>query len=183
MVLLILAATASADTLYERIDAKLAAQPELAKALAAPPGELRSVDWMIGTWNVTARVFATPKTPERVDRGRSRVEKILDGTWLSFRDTYPSGTQDLGFLTFNPITKSWVAVNLDSAGNTIRMTSPRWDGDRLVFLIENAEILGESITLRQTIEKQGRTRYRVLNEEKLANGEWAALDEYVYVKR
>lgn len=181
--LLALSLGLSADTLYERVAAKLAAQPELARALSAPPKELERAAWLAGDWNVTARVFATPKTPERVDRGTSHVERILDGTWLSFRDTYPSGTQDLGFLTFNPVTKLWMAVHLDSTGNAIRSTARDWDAGRLVFVTESAVIVGETITLRQTIEKRSDTEYRVLNEEQLASGAWAKLDEYVYVKR
>lgn len=137
---------------------------------------------MVGEWDVTAHVFATPKTPERIDRGRSHVEKILDGTWLSFRDTYPAGTQDLGYLTFNTMRKEWLSVHLDSTGNAVRATSRGWNDSRLVFVIENLEILGERLTLRQTIEKRSAREYRVLNEEQVPGG-WAKLDEYVYVKR
>lgn len=74
-------------------------------------------------------------------------------------------------------------MHLDSTGNAIRATARAWENNRLVFTTENAVILGERITLRQTVEKRSDTEYRVLNEEKLANGGWAKLDEYVYVKR
>lgn len=177
LLILLLAFSATADTLYERIAAKLEAHPELATAPS-----LAEVEWMAGEWDVTARVFATDKTSERIDRGRSRVEKILGGTWLALRDTYPSGTQDLGYLTFNTMTREWIALHLDSNGNAVRATSPGWNDGRLVFVLEDIEILGERITLRQTIEKRSAREYRVLNEERVGGG-WAKLDEYVYVKR
>jgi hypothetical protein len=52
-----------------------------------------------------------------------------------------------------------------------------------VLIAENADIIGERVTLRQTIEKRSPREYRVLNEEQLPDGTWAAIDEYVYPKR
>lgn len=169
-------------TLYERVAAKLSANPELAERLGRPPAELEQLAWLVGRWRVTAHVFATAHTPERTEEGEAVVERVLDGAWLSLRDTYPGGTQDQGFLTYNVATRRWTSLSIDSTGNAIVATSAGWSADRMVYVAPDVEILGERVTLRQTLERRSDTEYRVLNEERLRTGKWQALDEYVYVK-
>ena len=98
------------------------------------------------------------------------------------RDSYPGGVQDQGFLTFNPITERWTSLSIDSTGNVLVASARSWQGKSLVLTARDAEIVGERVTLRQTVERQSETQYRVLNEEQVA-GRWVALDEYVYVRQ
>src|SRR5689334_4085535 len=86
-------------TLYERIAPNLAKAPSLPARLDGPPAELEPVAWMVGTWDVTARVFATPSSPERTSVGKSVVEKALGGAWLSIAGSFGKDVEDLGFLT------------------------------------------------------------------------------------
>jgi hypothetical protein len=169
-------------SLYERVAAKLSANPALAEAIGKPSPELQAARWLAGRWNVTARVFATPGNPERVDRGQSTVEEVLGGTWLQFRDTYDGKVQDLSFLTCNPVTRRWISMTVDHTGNAVAATADGWRDGRLVFVTRNAEILGEPVVLRQTFEKRSAREYRVLNEEQLSDGSWVAVDEYLYRK-
>ena len=169
--------------LYDRVAAGLEARPQLAEMIGKPAAELEQARWLVGRWSVTARVFATPRAPERVEEGVSVVDEILGGTWLQFHDSYHGRVQDQGFLTFNPASQRWLSIGMDKVGNAIVSTSTRWDGDRIVFLAPDAEILGERVVLRQTIEKQSNDAYRVLNEERLPSGRWIALDEYVYSRQ
>ena len=168
------------STLYERIETRIAAQPELAQSLGRPSRELEDLRWLIGEWRVSARVFSAP---DQVDRGEGTVTAILGGTWLQFQDRYSGQPEDLGFLTWNVATKRWISIGIDKSGNAITAAGERWEGNRLVLIAENAEIIGERVTLRQTIEKRSAREYRVLNEERLADGTWAAIDEYVYPKQ
>jgi hypothetical protein len=170
-------------SLYERVGAKLAGDPALARRLAEQPKQLDAVAWWIGSWEVTAHVFATKTTPERTDHGQEQVERLLGGSWLSFRDTYPTGTQDLGFVTFDAVQGVWRAVHLDSTGTTVIAISKGWENGKLVFLTRDAVILGEKVELRQTVEKRSDDEYRLLNEERLASGTWLALDEYLYKRK
>lgn len=175
------AATAE-PTLYDRVAAQLEARPELAAALGKASPEFERARWMIGRWNVTARVFATPRAPERIERGESVVSEALGGTWLELDDRYDGRVQDQGFLTFNPLAERWTSIGMDKVGNAIISIASKWEGDRIVFLAPDAEILGQRVVLRQTIEKRSNDEYRVLNEERLPSGAWAALDEYVYTR-
>jgi hypothetical protein len=113
------------ELLYERVAAKLVSRPDLA-SLDQPPRELEGVRWMIGHWDVEATVFATASTPERVERGSSEVRTVMKGYWLEQADTYPEGTQDLGFLTYNPVEREWVSLGLDSTGNCVVAKAAGW---------------------------------------------------------
>lgn len=171
------------STLYERIAAKMERNPELAEAVGNPSTELGRAAWMIGRWKVTSRIFANGVKTEPEDHGESTVEAVLGGTWFQIRDTYEGKPQDHGFLTFNVATKEWIAIGIDKTGNAITSKARGWDGNRLLLVAENAEILGERVVLRQTLEKKSDREYRILNEERLPSGEWAVIDEYVYRKQ
>jgi hypothetical protein len=182
--MLLLAATPDrVSTLYDRVAARLAADPKLAQSLGEPTSELRAARWMVGTWDVTSRVFATPQTPERTDKGRAVVTEILGGTWLQLADSYDGREQDRGFLTYNAPMKRWISIGIDKTGNGVTAIAEKWEGNRLAFIAESVDIVGERVTLRQTIEKRSDREYRLLNEERLSDGTWAAVDEYVYTKR
>ncbi|HWS72796.1 MAG TPA: DUF1579 family protein [Thermoanaerobaculia bacterium] len=170
-------------SLYDRVAAGLEARPQLEQAIGERSMELEQARWLVGRWSVTARVFATARTPERIEQGQTVVDEILGGTWLQFHDSYRGRLQDQGFLTFNPASQRWLSIGMDKIGNAIVSTAPRWDAGRIVFLAPDAEVLGERVVLRQTMEKQSNDSYRLLNEERLPSGRWIALDEYVYVRQ
>jgi hypothetical protein len=169
-------------SLYDRVARQFEARPELADAIGRPPAQLEQARWLVGRWSVTARVFATARAPERIEQGESVVEEVLGGAWLQFHDSYGGRVQDQGFLTFNPASSRWLSIGMDKVGDAIVSTAGRWDDGRIVFLAPDAEVLGERVVLRQTIEKESNDGWRLLNEERLPSGKWIALDEYVYVR-
>ena len=168
------------SSLYARIEGKLARRTELAKIAGIAPTELAGARWLLGTWSVKSRVFA--KSSAFVPGGKSIVEPIMDGTWLQIRDSYADEVEDLGFLTFNVVTKEWVVIGLDRTGNAITAKGIGWERNRLVLTAHDAEIVGERVVLRQTLPKVSDQEYRVLNEERLDDGSWALIDEYVYTR-
>lgn len=181
MACLLPAAAKNDASLYDRVAARLARDPALAKMLGTQPKQMRDVAWLVGTWDVVAEVQAAAKaTPP--ERGTSIVAFSLGGTWLEIRDTYPSGTQDLGFLSFSPVTRRWTSIGLDSLGNAVTTSGEGWRGNRLV-VSGDVTIVGVRTTLRQTIVKQGDRAYMVTNEERRADGRWQLLDTYRYAKR
>lgn len=174
MLLIVIALFFAEPTLYDRIADKLAANPKLLER----PATVDDVRWMAGRWSVTAHVFKD----KRVSKGEQLVEPALGGGWLTMRDHYPDGGVDVGYLTYNTITKQWISLAIDGLGNAVKATGKRWDGNKLVLTTENAEIVGERVNLRQTITKRSADEYHVLNEERLSSGNWVALDEYTYLR-
>lgn len=170
----------SVPTLYERVDARFEADPSLAKRMAGKPVELESFAWMEGDWKVDVEVFATATTPRNSAHGRSHVERDLGGRWLRIVDTYPEGGTDLGFLTYDVARETWVSVGMHEAGAAVTALASGWRGDSIVFNADDAVIVGEQVTLRQTLTRRGADDYEIVNEERLPSGRWVKLDRYEY---
>ena len=183
IVLSLAAAGAGAPTLYERVDARFAADPSLAQRLAEPPAELASFAWLVGEWDVEAEVYATATTPASKSTGSSHVEKAMGERWLRIVDRYPDGGTDEGFLTFDVARGTWVSVGLHESGAAVTSTARGWKGDTIVFRVDDAVIVGEQVALRQTLVRRGNDAYEVLNEERLPDGRWVKLDHYDYRRR
>jgi hypothetical protein len=165
------------DDLYGRVSKRLAHDPALAKQLGHPASEMKSVAWMIGTWDI-----ATTVEGKASDKGRSQVAPVLGGVWLEIRDTYPQGNQDISYLTFNPISKRWISMTVDGIGNAVVSTAAKWDMGKLVF-VGDVTVVGEKATLRQTFARIGDRAYTISNEERMKDGSWRLLDTYSYTKR
>ncbi len=168
-------------SLYDRVTQRLAHDPVLAKELGRPAKEMQAVAWLAGTWDVVAEVQAGAK-PKAPEHGTSTVSRVLGGVWLEIRDSYPSGTQDIGYLAFNPATRRWTSLALDSLGNAVTTSGTEWKNDA-VILSGDATIVGVPTTLRQTLRKQSADAYTVTNEERGTDGRWRLLDTYRYTRR
>lgn len=170
----------AAATLYERIDARLAADPAVAASLSRPSAEVAAMAWMVGSWEVEVKVLATAGSPERISKGKSEVRPAMGGHWLETVDTYPDGSIDQGFLGYSTADQQWVTVALHSGGIAVTAYAKTWNAGTMVFLAPDATILGVPVDLRQTLTRRGDDEYFILNEERLADGRWVALDEYAY---
>ena len=177
-ILLALALTADTPGLYQRVEQLLASDPALSARIGQPAAEMQEVGWMIGTWDVFAIVEGGDAPAER---GTSIVSPLFEGTWLEIRDSYPTGTQDIGYLGYNPAQRRWISVALDSLANANRTYAEGWDRGHATFE-GDVVIVGVPAHLRQTIERRSSDEYVVTNEE-LVDGSWRRLDRYRYVRR
>lgn len=169
---------AEPPSLYERVAARLSSRPDLAH-LGQPPSELAQVEWMPGTWQIEVRVTGE----DRVERGTSVISWVVGNCWLQLADSYPTGIQDIGFLTYNVVSKQWISIGLDSAGHAVKSTARAWEANRLVLLAPDTEVVGEKVTLRQTITRVSVDEFVLSNDELLPNGEWRPVDEYRYRRK
>jgi hypothetical protein len=179
-IMLSFGAHAKEATLYDRVAARLARDPALAKQLGHPAPEMRQVAWMIGTWDISTTVDVQPG--RKAEKGRSVVTPALGGVWLETRDTYPEGNQDITYLGFDPVARRWVSTTVDGVGNSVTNTAPGWKNGKLVF-VAAVTVVGEKALLRQTVTKTSDRAYVVTNEERLKDGSWRLLDTYRYAKR
>jgi len=169
-------------SLEQRIEERLASDPALAERLGKPTHEIEHLAWMVGTWEVSAVVAGRAAGEGGGDTGVSTVTRVLDGTWLQVEDRYADGNQDLGFIGYDGATKQYRAIAIDSYG-TAALTSGSAFVDGRLALTGRVRILGEDVTLRQTIVRTDAREYRVTNEEQDEEGAWHAIDEYRYRKR
>ncbi|HEX2590706.1 MAG TPA: DUF1579 family protein [Rhizomicrobium sp.] len=155
-------AQAAEPSLYDRVDAKLARDPKLAAQLGKPALEMKSLAFMVGDWDVTTTVFATAKRKASVSHGKSHIAQRLGGVWLAQSDTYDGAEQDQTWTTFNPVIRRFVSMSIDVTGNSVRTDAAGWRGNRLVYE-GTVEIVGERVTLRQTMTRRSDHEFALLN--------------------
>ncbi|MCW3848046.1 hypothetical protein OF829_12420 [Sphingomonas sp. LB-2] len=168
---------ATGRDIYARIEARLTADPALAASVGKPAAQMSDVDWMVGRWEVSS---AREETEKPEDKGISEVTRLFGGVWLEIRDTYPGNSvQDVSYLGFNPATRQWTSLGLDSYGNAnIISAATGWNEGRLVFEGDFV-VIGMKTRLRQIMTRRGPDAYSVENFEWVA-GKWRLLDHYNY---
>lgn len=163
-------------SLNDRIAAKFGNTPGLQEQLLKPAPELEQLKWLLGTWSVTAKGGETP-----AEVGVTTTTLTMDGTWIEGRDVYKGEARDLSYITYNQVTKIWLALHIDRYGNVVMTQSKGASGKEWIF-DGYATIMGEDVYLRQTIKQISDREYSVTNSERLRNGEWRYIDEYRLTK-
>ena len=176
--LALLLAAVDPPTIYQRVEQRLAADPAAVAAFGRPAPQMRDVDWLIGTWDVSAHLEGRGGPPAT---GTSVVTPVLGGTWLEVRDSYPNGTQGLIFVGYSVVEGRWVSVSIDSLMNANRSTATGWNDGRIV-LEGDFVILGVPAHLRQTVVRDGADNYSVVTEERI-EGAWRRFAVYYYHRR
>lgn len=177
---LTLAACSADRPFYDRVDARLAADPALRARLGKPGPEMQSVAWLLGTWDIVA-VSDAAGHPTDPAHGTSVVTAVAGGSWLEIRDTYPNGGTDIGYIGYDPATERWTGVNLDNLGSAV-ITRGRLHGQTLI-VEGDVTVAGVGMHLRQSVTRQGENAYTVTNEERTPNGSWRPLDSYRYTRK
>jgi hypothetical protein len=170
-----LAAQPVERTIYQRY-AELRSDPQFQARMAAPAARIGAFSWMLGEWDVTVTVFATPTTPERIDSERASFRMQGDALIVS---------NDLStVLGFDAFGDRWFSAGFEppAAPFSIGYAPSRWDGRTIVF-VNDARIFGETFSLRSTLTRLGPDEFELLNEERVGAGRYVRADAYRYRRR
>src|SRR4051812_4350706 len=107
-------------TLYDRVEQRIAADPAAAASLGHPAPQMREVDWLIGSWDVTALMEAHGGPPATAT---SIVTPALGGAWLEIRNTYAYGAQSVFYVGYSAMEGHWVSVDITNLMSANRSTS------------------------------------------------------------
>lgn len=151
------------------------ADPESAAGVARPAARADAVGWMVGIWDVEAKAADASSA-----RGTSTVRSLDDGTWLEIRDTYPDGSQRIGYLGYDDASEKWQSVSIDAHGKATVTLADRWEDDHIVFE-GDASVVGLAVRRRQIVTRVSAREYRVSNEQWF-DGAWRPVAEYRYMR-
>lgn len=155
-------------TLFERFARKVAKNPALGKMTEAPPAGLEKARWLVGTWDVTSRRYATPRLPERVQKGTRKTTFEMKGWWLASIDDI-GDLKAASLVTEDPYSQKWARVFLSSWGGGLArpmISSEGWQEGSISFA--GAIVLfGEPVEVRLRISKADDDHYFEVWEEKL----------------
>jgi hypothetical protein len=153
-----------------------------AAAVAAPPAELRQLDYFAGTWQCSGTAFKTPMSPEHPTRGNVTTKWMLDGNWLAFmvaeqktaQSPMPFGVN--GYFGYDPELKMFVIGSVDSMGGYSTAQSGGWMGDVMTF--DGPWHMGTmTMTGRDTFTKNGANEMTHVSLVQEQGGAWMKMFE------
>jgi hypothetical protein len=142
--------------------------PSLALAQEMPPpaAELSTEKWFVGKWTCEGTQHASPMGPEHKYTAGNDFKMDLGGYWLSYAIDYVKPQKMMflkGVATWDPGQKKHVRVDYMVGGSWAQMTTPGWEGDKLVFTGETV-MGGKKMSMRHTITKSGDAQFSGLYE-------------------
>lgn len=159
------------------------AEGQSAKAAAAQmlPEQLSVEKWFVGNWICEGTQHASPMAPgvKFIDRFSFRM--ALRGSWLIYHIDQLKGPVKgkqtvIGSSTWDTNAKVHVRRDMNIGGSRVDVTSPGWDGDKLVFT--GYMIAGdEKLPVKHTFTRKGDAAYDSALEVTGADGKPAMWEE------
>ena len=165
-----LAAQPPERTIYQRY-AELQSDPQFQARMAAPAARIGEFSWMLGDWDVTVTVFATPTTPERIEREQTTFRMLGDARIVSNDLSTVFGFDAFGDRWFS------AGFEMPAVPFAIGYGPAHWDGHSIVFL-NDARIFGETVSLRSTLTRLGPDEFDLLNEQRVGPDLYVRVDAY-----
>jgi len=139
--------------------------------------EMEKFRWIEGEWNTENRVPATRLSPAYSDFSRGTYRICERNNWICLVDR---NGLERRHITFDPFSGQWIYVLLEGAYGIMR--SPGWDGNHIAFegLVT---MIGVECVMRQAWTKASDDEFRFVNEEKLPDGTWGYVDEWICTRK
>jgi hypothetical protein len=150
----------------------------LAQLAAARAAELEKLHWLAGEWNYENRVPATRLSPAYTDIGSSRFTIGDKGAWICLVE--PDG-KEIRHITYDAFGCQWIYVLARGSYGILRSREGWMDG-RIVFA-GRMIMLGVDCEWRITWTHKAKDAFGFTNEERLADGTWAYIDEWHFTRR
>jgi hypothetical protein len=159
------------------------AQRPPAKAGAAQllPEQLSAEKWFVGTWICEGTQHASPMGPGVRFTDRFSFKMALRGSWLIYHIDQLKGPVKgkqtlIGSSTWDANAKVHVRRDMNIGGSRVDVTSPGWDGDKLVYT--GYMIIGDDkLPVKHTFNRKGDAAYDSVLEVTGADGKPAMWEE------
>jgi hypothetical protein len=148
---------------------------------ARPAPELEQMKVLEGSWHCDGRAPSTATGPEHAYRSSWKFKRDLDNFWWAAEyqqvkaKTNPTPLKARGFMTYDPLSRSFNLMGMDNAGGTTRESTAGWNGD-VVILAGDASLAGKRVPFREVITRKGDREFTWRGEMKVA-GDWMTLGE------
>jgi hypothetical protein len=159
------------------------AQDEPAKSAEAQklPEQLSVERWFVGNWICEGTQHASPTAPGVGFTDRFSFKMTLRGSWLIYQIDQLKGPAKgkqtlIGSATWDADAKVHVRRDMNIGGSRIDVTSPGWDGDKLIYT--GSMIIGtEKLPVKHTLTKKSDAAYDAYLEMGGTDGKPAMWEE------
>ncbi|MGB8030456.1 MAG: hypothetical protein WCF30_12430 [Terracidiphilus sp.] len=138
-------------------------QPAKTAAVQTQPEQLSAEKWFVGDWICEGTQFATPTGPGVMFIDRFSFRMALGDSWLIYRIDQLKGPLQgqqtlIGSSTWDANAKVHVRRDMNIGGSRLDLTSPGWDGDKLIYT--GYMITGDQkLPVKHTFTKKGNAAY------------------------
>jgi hypothetical protein len=138
-------------------------KPAKAAEVQKLPEQLSLEKWFVGDWICEGTQHASPAGPAVKFTDRFSFNMALRGSWLMYHIDQLKGPVKgkqtlIGSSTWDANAKVHVRRDMNIGGSRVDVTSPGWEGDKLVFT--GYMITGEEkLPVKQTFRKKGDAAY------------------------
>jgi hypothetical protein len=156
-------------------------QPAKAAAAQMLPEQLSAEKWFVGIWICEGTQHASPMGPGVKFTDRFSFKMALRGSWLIYQIDQLKGPVKgkqtlIGSSTWDANAKVHVRRDMNIGGSRVDVTSPGWDGDKLVYT--GYMIIGdEKLPVKHTFTRKGDAAYDSALEVTGADGKLAMWEE------
>jgi hypothetical protein len=156
-------------------------QPARGKAGPMQPDPLSLEKWFVGTWICKGTQYGSPTASGVKFTDRFVFKMTLRDSWLNFHIDQLKGPVKgkqtlIGFSTWDDNAKMHIRRDMNIGGSRLELTSPGWDGDKLVFT--GSMILGDQkLPVKHSLTKKGDAAYDAYLEMFGADGKPAMWEE------
>jgi hypothetical protein len=179
------AAEPSDPTLYETLveRGEYDVQADTFKERPAAESELGKLSWLEGDWKQVATIYKRNNFP---------MSKKEAGVWTFKLDPASNsvlygpkgeegGAHMTPFMTYDVYSRSWFSVEREPDAWGIAQSSGSWTGEKIT-MEGTFHIRGVDVELRQTFKHTKSDECAVVNEQKMPNGKWVAIDEHRFFR-
>lgn len=178
------AAEPSDPTLYETLAAQgeYDIQADAFKDLPPAEAELSKLSWLEGDWRQVATIYKRNSLP---------MSKKEVGIWTFKLDTKSNsilfGPKEepaamTAFMIYDIYSKSWFSAERDPNAWGLAQSTGSWTGEKIT-MEGTFHIRGVDVELRQTFKHTKSDECAVINEQKMPNGKWVAIDEHRFFRQ
>jgi hypothetical protein len=153
----------------------------------AAPEFVGATKYFIGSWSCDGKMPAGPWGPEAKMTSKLGFKMDMNNFWMILDGEQKSmGAQPMtmsfrGNNSYDPSTKKLMRMDYDSMGGIMHMSSPGWEGNKLVFSGEGM-MMGQKMKIRHTMTKKSDTEFASAFETAGADGKFSPMGDDVCKK-
>jgi hypothetical protein len=151
------------------------------------PEFLAATKYFLGSWNCDGKMAAGPWGPEMKATSTLGFKLTMNDFYMSIDgDQKIAGPQPMsmsfhGMNGWDPMSKKLMRNDYDSTGGYVALSSPGWEGDKIVFSGEGM-MMGKKMKMRHTMAKKGDAEFVSTFETIGADGKPSPMGEDVCKK-
>lgn len=151
------------------------------KELPSAEAELGKLSWIEGDWRQVTTIYKVnnlPMSKKEAGVWTFKIDPKSNSVLFGPKDDPSAMTP---FMTYDVYSRSWFSAERDPNAWGLAQSTGSWTGEK-IEMEGTFHIRGVGVQLRQTFKHTKAEECAVINEQKMPNGKWVAIDEHRFFR-